>query len=248
MSRLYLLDTRYSVNPTQPNNSQWYVPEISLAEFATYKLKLAEAIIPNARYVFRTGVNNVIYWHEDDTVGTADLSATITEGFYTGSTLATEIALRMTNESTASGLGIAYSGTYDTITKKISIAVLIPNQFYIRDGANNCYTEVPFTVSTTLSPTQTSALINISGTLYIDVVSNIGNMNVSTNGTRSVIARIPMDVAGGGIIYYQNTSDEPVQITSDIFETIQIELYDDTGSRFVLPSNTHCSFVLEFIQ
>lgn len=247
-SRQYYLDTRYAVNPTTPHRCEWFVPELSLSDYVDYKMQLTEAIIPNSRYVIRTNVNDAIAWFEDDTVGTADLSTTIAPGFYSGSTIATTIASAMTAESASSGLTITYSGTYDSTTKKVTITPPIPNTLYIKSVTNDMYTEVPFTVSTTLAPSQSSGIVNLAGTLYVDVACNIGNQNVSTNSTRSIIARIPMGSPGGSIHYYQNESSFPIKITSDQFENLEIDLFDDEGNRFVLPSNTHCSYTLSFIS
>ena len=81
--------------------------------------RLRQAVIPNSVLIVNN-TNNKIYFEEN---GGSILTATMTNGDYTTTTLATQIGTAMTAISASAGLVRTYTATFSTITNLFTVTV-----------------------------------------------------------------------------------------------------------------------------
>lgn len=203
-----------------------------------FRVSLRSCEFPNTVYPINSYNNKLVVTPNS---GSIVYLITLTEGSYTGSTLATHIATQI---QAAAG-GQTFTGTYDSDTKKITITSNANFAFVLCD--NNIYEELGLGSSAfdTLQLTHTSAYpINISGTSYVDLVSNLSSLSYSPGSSNHILARIPVDVSFGSIVFYQNSIPEELEITNHHIDVLTFSLITDKGVFFELPDNAHMSIVL----
>lgn len=242
-SHLYL-DTRNS-NGTENYNTSWNIYNQRLQLMDNFMITLRNIEFPNTVYPINE-YNNVISITEDQiTEGTL----TITPGVYTGSTYAStiETALNALRDNDVN-INDTYTVSYDTVLKVLTISSTGTFSFVVT--TNSAYESMGLDESTftALQNSWTSVFpINISGTQYVDVVSNLASLSYSAASTSHVLARVPIDVAFGGIVFYQSQFHEKLDLTSHHIDIINLTLLDDHGNLFKLPRNSHVSLVLSII-
>src|SRR6185312_9625857 len=109
MKRIKLASSQRTVSTDSRGNFK-----IALQTPIEGKYRLVTALITNSAYNVTTS-NNTVAWTESK--GSGNVTATITTGFYTPTTLASAVAAAMT---AGTGTGSTFTGTYSTLTGKIS--------------------------------------------------------------------------------------------------------------------------------
>lgn len=181
--------------------------------------------------------NNTLIFRENS--GTTDLTATISEGSYTTTEMVN--ALKSALESAGAN---TYTITYNTITKKITISA---GSDTIRITGGTILNYLGLTTSSSFATSITGANnINLAGTSYIDVVTDLG-INSYRSGTYrgNVLARVPIDVSYGSLLIHTKDDDDGMDITGTQLNQIKIDLLDDQGQEIILSSNSVVSIVLK---
>lgn len=236
----YYLDTRQSLDPSNPADSQFRIPNIVTNESYTFSISLESAIIPNTAYPVSSG-NNKIYFREANTPGVLR-TATIPIGYYNSpSAFGQAIVTAMTAVGTA-----AYTYVYSSTLSHLFISKTPgASDYRFESGPESAYHLMGFPAlngSYSLVHAST-APVNLSGTSYVDVVCSFGAASVSSSGLSNVFARIPLTAAFGNMCYWQNTDITYSRTNLQDLQTIEIKLYDDYGRLMTLPKTAHCSFV-----
>lgn len=233
---MVFLNTLHSVSPSRPYDTQWYLNDTRLNLAKRYSLSLQTVEFNNAVYPF-TSYNDKIYIDE----GAGTLTGTLTHKNYTGTSLASELATLLTT------IGSSYTVTYNSDTKKFTFSNTAATTFKFVTGVNNFYDNIGINVSTqALALTQTSDYpINISGTNYVDIISNFSQLNYASSGYGSLLCRVPIDVAFGGIVYYEPSSDDAIPDIGGNLDSISLYMRDDRGNPFELPGNASVSYAFK---
>ena len=91
LNNLLYLNSADAIDPTNPSVSTWSVAEIFKISAAN-RLSLVSVTFPNAVYAVNSN-NNSIVFQEDNTA--VSFTATLTNGIYSGSTLAAELKVAL---------------------------------------------------------------------------------------------------------------------------------------------------------
>ena len=193
-------------------------------------------IFPNLVYPINK-YNNNISFEEASAVGTI-LSATIPENNYTGFTLA--VALKTIMDAAGTD---TYTVTYDSQAEKLNFVSTGTFRF-TQEPSNGAYEELGITTSSSYSGNITGDYpINISGSQYVDVISNLSsNSYSSTHESTNVIMRVPLVTGFGSVIHFGYDNKHKVLLTNPSFNTILFELRDDKGNAWELPTNASVSY------
>lgn len=244
MSSLIFLNTRDSIYPDTPHRTTFEINNLRGSGIKGYRVSFQNVEVPNLVYPINS-YNNRIYFSEN---GGSVLTATLTPNKYTGATLATEIKTQMDAAGT-----LTYTVSYDEQSEKLTISVVLPDEFEFVYSSTyyqyNAYEEMGFNYQnfTSGATFEGDAPINISGTQYVDLITSFATNNWSSSTTSSVLARIPMIVSFGNVIFYEPSSDDDLFVSETRLDSINIELRDDKGNQFVLPFNSNFNMVLKLI-
>jgi len=211
-------------------------------------LSLVNVTIPVLFYpISRDRGNFALYFQEDGSTSTTYSLELITDNNPTGVSLAADLQAKMNAES-----GKTYTVTYDLDTGKISIAVN-SGTFRIIDGPNSAHIEIGYNVDDSTFHSGSFELhypVDISGTKYIDVVTNLGNQaSWNSSGTYTVATRVPCVASFGEILIENLPLSQKIRSFSPI-NRISFSLRDDRGKLIYLGKNHSCSFtyVLEPVE
>lgn len=188
--------------------------------------RIEKAVIPISYYTIDNG-NNVFSWYENKTATTH--SNTLTSGFYTISSLCTEIGSRMNTDSSTAH----YSATYSTTTNKITITNSNADTFKVMNytyGSGTCSRITGFQQdSSSLSATQTAdSVFDLHRNNYISLIIGSGR---SYWDDRQVLATttIPNDKLSGEILIWEPpTLDYYIEIPNS--NTLSVGLLHEDGS------------------
>lgn len=227
------LSTRES--ETVQNYDTFWSLNLAYEGMTAFRLSLAKVCIPNTVYPINA-YNQKIFFDE----GAGTLTATLTSSNYTGTQFAAEIQTQLN----AAGVD-TYTVVYSLQTKKLTITSTGTFTFVV--GAlsafeNMGYSELNFA---TAASAVSDFPINIAGTQYVDIVSNVSTQNYSGSTTASVFLRVPMLSGFGSIIYYEPEVEEWVKTYSDNMNELYMQLRDDHGNMWMLPDNSHVSMTLK---
>jgi hypothetical protein len=237
MSSLVLLNTRDS--ETSVNyNTFWQIQRPQLNTLKGFKLSLQNIEFANTVYPINAN-NNIVTFDE----GGGSLTATLTANSYTGSELASHLKTQM---DAAVGAGDTYTVTYDSQSKKLTIAST-GTYFFVSGVANHAFDELGITtLDDAAAASRTSDVpINVSGSQYVDIVTDLSNLNYSSSTTAHVLARVPLNVAFGQVVFYEPNNDGSLFSTVDHLDYVSMALRDDKGNLWELPSNSYVSLVLK---
>lgn len=220
------------------NVISWDVKDPKFLTLGSYGVSLLNVEVPNSVYPINRFYCTLKYFE----TGGSSYTVTIAYGSYTGSSLATAVAVAMTATASAA----TYTGSYNSDTKKITITKN-SGSFYWQAVDNDCYDEMGITTFATAAISQVSdAPVNLAGSNFIDVMcSEIPTDNVSVGSTGRVLARIPLDQNFGYIIYYQTPEALRIPVSMDSLSRLTFSLFDDRGNAWELPNNSHISFVMK---
>ena len=206
-----------------------------------YSISIEQAIIPNLEYPINSKNNTIVFREASDDATT--YTATLTKGNYTGTTLAAEIATQMT---AVTGNGYTYTASFDTSTLKLDISAGLPDVFKIVEANDT----LGYNVGTSFVSSKIGDLpVRLDGTQYIDIVSNLQTLNLTSSGRTNVLARIQNVVNYGGILFYQNQNDaDSTQISNGALDRFELQLRDDRGRLLELPANSHFSLAFRLTR
>jgi hypothetical protein len=230
-SRLLFLDSSHSTTGSTPSDCSFVLNFPVANDITGYGLSIQNIGFPNVVYPVNS-TNNKIYFKEN---GGSTLTATITSGFYNGEDFASEIQTQLNSFGS-----LTYTCEFQTLTKSLNVSVLLPNLVQFVEGDNNANEIMGYDVPTQpLAVSIASGPVRLDGSLYLDVQSSIGNLNYSSNGKSNLLFRVPITAPFGSINFYENPTDDYLQIVeSDIFN-LEIRLLDDKGNLFDLPFNSN---------
>lgn len=237
MNSTLLLNTRNSELPDN-YDTFWVINLPRLNYIRSYAITLESVEFPNTVYPINS-TNNKIYFSED---GGGTLTATLDANHYTGAQIATEIKTQLE----AAGGG-TYTVTFDSQTQKLTIAVggaVTTVGFVV--GENNCYDELGFAPPSAVSASITSNFpVNLSGSQYVDIISNLSTLNYSTTHTARVLARIPLYQPFGNMIYHVPPNPTKMIVSDTQITEFFMQLRDDKGSFWQIPRNSHVSLAFK---
>lgn len=212
-------------------------------DWQSIEVSLEECIFPNTIYNVKSN-NKTIPFQENG--GGTIYTATLTEGYYTGATLATEIATQM--NATASVL--PWQAIWTNSTGKFTIGTAPANSIKFRfdtlseqDTTHELlgYNREP---DDFISFNTSDHQANLSGSFFIDIVSNLGSLNMSSSGRYSILQRVALDVPAGAIVHYSNQNDSDKSYISNNLDSIEMRIFDDKNELVVLPRTSHISYTL----
>jgi hypothetical protein len=245
MSQTIIVDSSHNLSVRKSSASDISCNFTSFAntDVAGYNVALESFLMPNLVYPINKN-NKFIYFYENLNTGVLK-TATLTEGTYTSTTLATEIQTRM-NAIAAN----VYTVTFNSVSSKLTISTTLPNTIaFSWSAATNNAAKVmgfPTTDSTFQSVKVSSYPVRLDGSLYIDIITNFRANVISSDGRSSIMARIPLSVSYGSILFWENPSlrDTAFYAYSDDFNSLNVRLVDDTGNLLPIPDN--CEFSMTF--
>lgn len=173
--------------------------------------------------------NNLIVFQENGVA--TDISLTLSEGYYTGTGLSSELQTQLNAEGSNT-----YSVSYNSITGRLTITVTSGTSIKIIGDS-----ELLGIIEGNFQASITSDLpVRLDGSLYVDITSNLHTSNVTSDGVRNVLKRVPLSVNPQQILFYTNPNDsDSMIVTGGSLDTIQIRLVDDKGFKIILPSSAH---------
>lgn len=239
MTSLLFLSTRDG-ELRETYNTFWSINLPRLNTLQGFEIALQNIEFPNLVYPINA-YNNKLYISED---GGGTLTATLTPNAYTGDQMAAELKTQLE----AAGAG-TYTVTYDKQSKKFTIAVSgAKAAFAFVDGATNAYEAIGFdsvSLPTSAASLTSSYPVNLSGSQYVDVVTNFSSHNYSVSTTAHVLVRVPLNENFGSIIFYEPSSDDSLFVTTNQLDEIYMQLRDDKGNYWELPYTSHVSMTLK---
>lgn len=210
-------------------------------DMENYAISIQSVTLPNLVYPFNKN-NNTIYWNED---GGATITSTITPNNYTGTQMAAYLQTMFNADSV---LGRTYTVVYDGQSKKMTMteSVGLPNTMAFFTGSlGSPYDELGIKANSgnRSSTYQFEYPVDLSGTEYVDIQTDITTRNYSSNGKSNILERIPVPVSYGEIVSYQNTTDDYISLNEDSISSLEIRVLDDKGNLWDLPPNAQIAIV-----
>lgn len=200
------------------------------------------------QYPIRANHNNQFRFNEAVAPGTY-YTVTVADGVYTGTQIATELATLMTAAGTYN-----YSGTFNTITQKISITTVIPDTWSFDSSTLtypiNKYIGFP-TTNNTLAVGHTGVYpVNLNTDLYVNLqLDGWSNNNIETSGLNDIFHRIPLLGSYGEYIHFQTSDDNDHTIISDEqLNTVRVRLLNPDSTTYTIPDNFEVSLTLRLTK
>ncbi|MHA2276322.1 MAG: hypothetical protein ACXAC2_11165 [Candidatus Kariarchaeaceae archaeon] len=243
-STLLLLDTRFGEDET-PYNNKFTINFPTLNTVGYYAVTLQTVEFPNTVYPIND-LYNTIYISEDD--GATSHAVVLPSRNYSGSSIAATLeTLINVNVGLIPELSGVYTVTYDINTKKLTFTCDVNFQFNM--GTNHVYDEIGIDTFDVDATTIISDYpVNISGTQYVDLISNLSTNNHKVGNSQHPLARIPVQQEFGTIVFYQPRYSDPQFVSAPMLDEIFIELRDMKGNFFMLPNNSHVSLTISVQQ
>jgi hypothetical protein len=243
--QLYL-DTRQG-EESNNYNTYFCIQDQKLNAVRGIRVQVCSAMFPNAVYPINR-FNNKLYFVEHVSNVTSNiLTVTLTYGNYTGSQIATALSSLMTSASVNT---ITYTWAYDSEDKILSLTSTLAGADYFQFAidSNFIYEELGFDLDSFEDPYQEyvgSYPVNLSGTSYVHVCTNLSTMNYSSGYVNDILCRIPVSVTFGNIVYWENQqSTPPFFVSAPSMQEFRLTLRDDKGNFYELPDNAHFAIEL----
>lgn len=233
---LIMLDTRDSVNPDEPHNAHFNL-NLKMNELTNTHMGLSQVQFSNTVYPINSNYNTLIY---QENSGASTITLTIVPNNYTGSQLATYLSINM---SAATLNGITYTVTYDSQSKKLVFSLSVLN-FRILP-TSTCLLELGISkLGMTIAATSKIGdfPVELSGSKFIDVISNISCRHISSSDYSNILVRIPLNVGFGEVVIYEPTNPILFNIFQDNLSRVELRLIDDRRNLFVLPANSSVGY------
>jgi len=245
MSFKLFLDSDYSSyksSDTSPTDMNFNINGVLSDNYDVYKLSLLEVSCPNIEPAFQTGYNTSLVFRENG--GVVDFTATILQGTYSGTDLATHIAARM---NAVVGIANSYTCSYNASTLKLTISANIPNTFSIQ-SSSTCLAELGFPSTTTSFATVQSGsyIVNLVGSRYMDIIINHPTNSLSTGITQrgNILGRVKWEVPKGSIQLYQTQIPLSHNVNRNSLSSMEIRFFNDKGRQMILDPNHRITLTL----
>lgn len=233
----------YKSADTSPTDMNFNLNSVLSDNYDVYELSLLEVSAPNIEPTFQTGYNTSLVFRENG--GVVDFTATINQGTYTGTDLATEIAARMNG---VVGIANSYTCSYNQSTLKLTITANLPNTFSIRSNST-CLAEIGFaSTNTGFTVSHTSNyIVNLVGSRYCDIIVNHPTNSLSTGAqSRSnLLARVKWEVPKGSIQLYQAQTPLAHNVSRNSLASMEFRFFNDKGRQMVLDPNHRITMTLQ---
>jgi len=236
-----VLDSQHGNSPSTPARQTFSTSLAISNRQLGWKVALVHAVIPNA--VFPTNsTNNVVYIKED---GGSTESVTLTAGCYEGSEYADALETLLNASGDLSG---TYVVTFDLISYYLTITVSgAVSTIQLVSGSNNALRQMGFDPGSLLDVASLTGNypVNLHGTQYIAIASNIGQDNILVGANRPILDWVPLADGCFTVSYHQENTLVFFNTNRERMDLISIELYDDQGNIYDIPVNQ--SYQLVFI-
>lgn len=220
-----------------PADSSFILGEILPSQVTNVAVCLESATIPNIVPNIRAGRNGLDFYENG---GAVLRTATVSAGFYDANTLAAALQTSMNT----SGAVNTYAVTYNTLTRKLSIATTLPNTFRILDSST-CLVQLGYEAGVAISYATIKTgdyVVNLLPSRYVDIVVNFNCASIALNKRSNIIQRVNLSEAVGNVVFYQAAFLTNTVTGAESLRQIEVRLYDDTGALFALDKNHQCSY------
>lgn len=243
--KLILSSTNKKDNETTAN----FTNTLSANFNSAYKLRLVSCAIPLTYYNVNN-TNNKIYFVEHPN---SHAVATLTNGYYTTNTLATHVASVM---SAASPNTYTYTCSYNTTSNAFIISVSASTfKLEFNDSKiNSAYKLLGFNKSdTNTASSHTSVyqpMLNLTNVICVrssELSSRLIRSNIINQMYDNILQIIPINVAIGELLYYNNPNDDFFEIDAKNLNKIDLFLTDIEGNQLDL-RGVDCHFEFEIIS
>lgn len=244
MSSFIFLDSRDSLATGRANQFDWSLTGVNNQLTQNILFSVDQFTMPNSRYVIHT-YNKFLYVQQN---GGGTQIATLTEGNYTATTLATEMKTRL------DALGInTFTITYSSTTQKYTISVgVLPNVVQFVAGSYNPYSVIGLDLNVHKSAVNNlvfSSQVNLAGTQFIDIVcTSIPNPNIKSGTSYPLLWRVPCNVPIGSLIYWEDYSNRNVKVSPYQLDNLSITILDDEGNPYDLDTLHPLTLVIKLSQ
>lgn len=220
------------------------------------KLRLEYAQIYNTPFTIQTGVSDSIDFNDNST----NLLAVLTPGYYNGTTLATELGLRMTNASTTN----TYTVTFVTQTRSLTIVAtstgtVSPFTILMSTGSHTAiapWRELGFSSTTGLSPVNSTTgttctapfpiNLNLPLSWYV-MIPELGQFG-QTSACSKFSLYLPCYSASGQVMEYKSSMPNQVLITPQQWlRNLTVEWVNSSGSQLSL-QNTEWEIIFSVVK
>lgn len=184
-------------------------------------------IIPYSYYAINSNNNDFLCGP------TGSDTITLTDGNYTGSQLATELATQLNVV-----LSPTYTVVFDDKTGKFTYSTGDSSEFsLITDTKNNRY--LGFTKSSTnasSSGSLTSAnVVDLAGTKFVEIRSNLHLHSENTsNDNHDILTRVYPNSDAFSSIFYDSSSFSNIYYDGHFLNKLDLSLFDDNGDALLL--------------
>jgi len=198
--------------------------------------KLVSATMSNSYYNINDN-NNKIYFSEN---GGITLTATLTNGFYNSSNIASNIETALDTTSTAVGLNINYGVSLNTITNKLTISVGGGHSFSFKFFSNTVSSADRilgfFNEDTqSLSSLTSTQPINLVDTLSYNISLQGQNVssNIQDNSNTIYSFSIPINGNSLEIFNYEPFHNLTVNFNNPVYN-MRVQVFDEKGNEISL--------------
>jgi hypothetical protein len=244
-----------SVDRTSGTSSDFIINSSNLIRLnGRNKLKLKSIVMYNTIYTIN-GNNNKIDFNENST----NKTTTLTNGWYTASSLATHIGTAMT---TTSGGFATFTASYSSVTGKMTISSTQNFSLLFLTGTNTSsspYRELGFTSTNGITAVNTSAGTSATGnnivnlglplTIYISINNWNGSNIKDTSGTHCTFA-VPVNCLAGEMINFNGDDiEQVVEVPSNVNVISQLKItLSSVNNRAIDLNNSEWSLILEILS
>lgn len=229
------LDTDNSVS-TNPANARFNIDMTGERPFTS--ATITSVTFCNAQSAFPARASQVVF-----TVSATPYTLTIPSNNYSGTSLATYLASQMTAVGPDT-----YTVTYDTDALKFTF-VTSGTIFEFTPTANDAYRQLGITTTGVANTTIVSdQLVRLDGFEFVDLETDIKVARSYTSNTNvNLIARIPLNVPYGSIVFYE--PPEPIIFSIASRENtveLDLRLKAPDGYLYELPESTNVIYTVVF--
>lgn len=187
----------------------------------------------------RTSVHSWNQYLYVDYNGGGVQTVTVPVGNYSASTLASALQTQLQL------VDASFTVTYSATTLKYTIAAT--NPFLFSAGNQSLYYDIGFTQTFTNTNSQVSSgVVDLSGTKYVQIRSNLNSKHISSNGLQMLTA-VPISEPIGTFCIHkaEHLVWQPLDLQLLQSGRVEISLYDDRGLPFHLADNTPVNIIFK---
>lgn len=235
---MYMYLDSNTAHTTSNQLIRWNINNFATRTRSIISIQLLSVQFPNSVYPINT-------YNKSITVKQSGVSETssLTSGIYSGSTMASHLKTVLDAMSFAQTYTVTYNTAQQNLTitpsaGTFAISVGSVNDVAYNLGVSDAQSGVESAAFTTTNP------LNIGGTVYVDVHSNLGIDHISSTSSGRLLCRIPVEVDFGEIVTWQPPVPMIYRVDGSSLDYFEVRLYDDQGNPFVPPyENSNINFV-----